>query len=145
MSPPRHWTAARILQALRLDARRRGRAPTMYEWERAVRGKRPCTHTVVRWFGNWNRALEQAGLEPRTGNLPRSRCARGHELTGIGACRACQAASRRRYQARRRRRLTLAGLCTTCGGERDDPDHFTCSLCRAGAAASARRRRAEAG
>jgi hypothetical protein len=137
---PVFWTEAKIIAALQRDAARRGRAPTLFEWGRAVRGRRPAGPTVVERFGSWNAALEQAGLEPRTGHLPRTHCALGHELVD-GSCATCRKASRRRYQARRRRRLLLAGRCTTCGGTRDQAGYFGCSRCRARANAALRRRR----
>jgi Homing endonuclease associated repeat len=66
-----HWTAERIVAALRRDARRRGRPPTMREWTRSPRGphlqghRRPTAETVKAVFGSWNGGLAAAGFEPR--------------------------------------------------------------------------------
>jgi hypothetical protein len=84
---------------------------------------------------------------------PHTHCARGHPLDSaavrnghredgvpIRTCGICRAAWARRRRAER----AAAGLCTECGGERDDPAYRYCARCRAlGAASKARQDRAE--
>jgi Homing endonuclease associated repeat len=60
------WDAERILTALREDAERRSRPPTLAEWERADPDRRrPTAETVKGVFGSWNAGLEAAGFAPR--------------------------------------------------------------------------------
>ena len=57
----RAWSDKEILEALRADAERRGRPPTVAEWERASSG-RPTSWTVKKRFDSWASACEKAGL-----------------------------------------------------------------------------------
>ena len=60
------WEDWMILDALRADARRRGRPPTWKEWLKRERaGGRPGTAAVRRHFGSWNAALKAADLSTR--------------------------------------------------------------------------------
>ena len=55
------WSDKEILEALRADAERKGRSPTVAEWQRASLG-RPTSWTVKKRFGSWVAACEKAGL-----------------------------------------------------------------------------------
>lgn len=115
-----------MIEAVQKDAQKRGRAPTMREWERKVktvpgvdngfyrvRLQRPSVGTVIKEFGTWNAFLEAAGLSTREPCPPiqGETCSRGHRWTpentivcrnGQRACRACRnAAVRRRYRENR--------------------------------------------
>jgi hypothetical protein len=59
-----YWTAARIIDALRADAERRGAPPAIRHWEVAT-DDHPTKVTVQRAFGSWNAALAEAGLAQR--------------------------------------------------------------------------------
>jgi hypothetical protein len=87
-----HWTAERVVAAIRRDTRRRGRPPREKEWRRAARPykfgtsppERPTSMRVRDLFGSWVAGLVAAGVglgdygkKPE----PRKRCRRGHDLT----------------------------------------------------------------
>jgi hypothetical protein len=111
------WTPQAVIEALQRDARRRGRPPTMSEWETSPRPfragrRRPTSQTVKTVLGSWTAGLAAAGLTAqKTGGERWERCGRGHPLegdnVGIGArgnrfCRTCRRARDREYQRRRR-------------------------------------------
>jgi hypothetical protein len=58
----RGWTRQRVLDALRADARARGRPPRSADWFHAAAG-RPTVGVVRNHFGSWNAALRAADLE----------------------------------------------------------------------------------
>jgi len=59
---PYAYTDEEVIDALRADARRLGRTPTLEDWR--VRGPSvPGIGAVVRHFGSWNAGLRAAGLE----------------------------------------------------------------------------------
>jgi len=60
--PVKKWTKDRILDALRADAEKRGKAPSSHEWDRAA-PDRPTRAVVIREFGTWAKALQAAGLD----------------------------------------------------------------------------------
>jgi hypothetical protein len=97
---PIYWTREAVIEALQLDAEKRGRPPLAQEWRRANANgwrpvetfvpasrktgtpsevkkswepKRPCPsyHVVERLFGSWNGGLIAAGLAPRQPGMPR--------------------------------------------------------------------------
>jgi hypothetical protein len=103
----RRWDRDKIIRALQTDAKRRGRAPTRVEWQKATPGRcRPTAQTVCAIFGSWSAGLGAAGLTPRApGGQPRERCERhGEDMRvrpdGKHECTAC----RRETQRERRRR-----------------------------------------
>jgi hypothetical protein len=51
-----------LIEALRRDAQRRGRAPYCAEGQGATSDERPDTSTAVDRFGSWRAALAAAGL-----------------------------------------------------------------------------------
>jgi hypothetical protein len=99
-----YWDRDRIVAALQRDAKRRGRAPTRKEWEKAPPARqpgyrhraRPTSATVEAVFGSWSAGLAAAGLEPRpSGGQVRDRCDRGHDEwrtrpDGKRFCAACR-------------------------------------------------------
>ena len=58
----RGWTCERVIEALRADARARGRPPRSADWFHTAPG-RPTVGTVRNHFGSWNAGLRAAGLE----------------------------------------------------------------------------------
>lgn len=74
------------------------------------------------------------GKEIRAYYMARGRCpecsGKRFMEPGYTTCPECRALQSKRDKARRKRRDEL-GLCTECGGERDDPSLKTCSKCRA--------------
>jgi len=63
--PPRYergWTRERVIEALRADARARGRPPRQADWFHAAPG-RPTVGIVRQHWGSWNVGLRAAGLE----------------------------------------------------------------------------------
>ncbi len=58
----RGWTRERVIEALRADARERGRPPRSADWFHAAPG-RPTVGVVRNHFGSWNAGLRAAGLE----------------------------------------------------------------------------------
>jgi hypothetical protein len=56
-----YWSDADILRALRIWAKRHGRAPTAKDWTRAA-SHHPCTRCVWEHFGSFRAALVAAGL-----------------------------------------------------------------------------------
>jgi hypothetical protein len=58
----RGWTRERVIEALRADARARGRPPRSADWFHAAPG-RPTVGIVRNHFGSWNAGLQAAGLE----------------------------------------------------------------------------------
>jgi hypothetical protein len=82
--PPPRWTRASIIDALRRDAERRGRPPTMAEWTASPKGgwghQRPTAQTVQLIMGSWSAALAEAGFEPR---------GPGDRVTRRVSCPAC--------------------------------------------------------
>jgi hypothetical protein len=103
----RRWDRDKIILALQTDAKRRGRAPTQLEWQKATPGRRrPTAKTVCAIFGSWSAAFDAAGLDARApGGQPRERCEpHGEDMRvrpdGKHECAAC----RRETQRERRRR-----------------------------------------
>jgi hypothetical protein len=106
-----HWTPDQIIVALKGDARRRGKPPTMREWRRPSKS-RPSARSAQRYFGSWNAALRAAGLPTRKGGghlgVRVSHCRRGHKFTpentlpqpGGRQCRTCRNAGKRRRRLR---------------------------------------------
>jgi Homing endonuclease associated repeat len=56
------WTRERVIEALRTDARTRGRPPRMAEWLNSGPG-RPTVGVVRNHFGSWNDGLRAARLD----------------------------------------------------------------------------------
>lgn len=56
------WTREDVIDALRVDARDRGRTPRRDDWRRAA-SARPQAGIVEKLFGSWNAGLQAAGLE----------------------------------------------------------------------------------
>ena len=52
----------KILHALRVDAKKRGRNPTVGEWRRARKSHPSASAVQARFGGSWRRALVEAGL-----------------------------------------------------------------------------------
>jgi Homing endonuclease associated repeat len=135
----RRWSDEQILRAIREDAGRRGRLPSIRDWEKAT-ADRPTSQTVKNRFGSWGRGIYLAtGFKPRRGGGHRAeRCRNGHPYAEVNTlvyggqrlCRTC--ANRRAWENSRRRREArlAAGLCSRCGGARDDPALKTCARCR---------------
>jgi Homing endonuclease associated repeat len=134
-----YWTRDRIVRALQLDARRRGRPPQTTDWESA-HGRHwwPQVQTVLHEFDSWRAALQCAGLDPD------SHCQNGHPLgddgwyvwpSGKRECRTCLRVARGRSRARKRK----TGECAHCG-ERAAPGRRNCPRCLA---ADRERKRAE--
>jgi Homing endonuclease associated repeat len=67
--PNGHWTPERVVEALRRDARRRGRSPRSRDWKRSAGRRHPSSQTVHQLWPSWDGALRAAGLEPYGGEL----------------------------------------------------------------------------
>lgn len=70
MSPARgdeHWTEEAIIAAIHEWVVYHGETPRAVQWTNGGGGGRPCTHTVVRRFRTWNRAMAAAGYDGRRG------------------------------------------------------------------------------
>ncbi len=65
------WSRERIIDALRADARAKGRPPAANKWKKtAAGGVHPSASTVFRVFSTWSLALEAAGLPTRPAGWP---------------------------------------------------------------------------
>jgi hypothetical protein len=157
--PTRRWSDAEIIASIRRWAALNGGPPTSREWAKAAPG-RPSSNTVAEHFGGWSAAIKAAGFKPhRQGGVPRTHCARGHELAGenLGVdarghryCKACRRAYDRAWKRRRRgvkrsgpppprqgykaglyAARREAGLCGRCGRMMADDGYATCEHCRA--------------
>jgi len=65
------WAQAEMIGVLQAWSDRHGHSPAQHEWKLASEAH-PSAWTVCRHFGDWNRALRKAGLEPVYSNRPYS-------------------------------------------------------------------------
>lgn len=59
----REWTRGEIIEALKADARVRGRPPTAREWKKAT-PTTPTNSHVYTLFGSWTALIVAAGFKP---------------------------------------------------------------------------------
>lgn len=81
-SPGNRWTRERLIEALRLEAQRIRRTPSMRDLQSP---ERLCAHcsTYVDWFGNLGNAQRAAGLMPNDKGVARRRWTRAAAIAEL--------------------------------------------------------------